>query len=72
MLINSCYKVHHLEDNTQRKQYVDNINNSELLKLIENGAVKMEYSIKYLKNVSVNKKYTVSNKIPEILNLHYL
>ena len=27
MLINSCYKVHHLEDNTERKQYVDNINN---------------------------------------------
>lgn len=48
---------------------VDNINNSELLKLIENGAAKMEYSIKYLKNVSVNKKYTSSNKIPEILTL---
>ena len=28
---------------------VDNINNSELVKLIDNGAVKMEYSIKYLK-----------------------
>lgn len=27
MIINSCYKVHHLEDNTERKQYVDNINN---------------------------------------------